>query len=77
MCTLSIRGCYQWVLAGGEAWVAGFIHLATAAWGVNLIAKALRSFPFSNDQAWGSGLLVMQETQQWGAREVVVTLTQC
>ena len=32
----------DWVLAGGEARVAGSFHLAIAAWGVNLIAKALR-----------------------------------
>jgi hypothetical protein len=33
----------EWVLTGGEARVAGHINLATAAWGINLTAKALRS----------------------------------
>jgi hypothetical protein len=57
------NGC---LFTGGEARVAGPIHLATAAWGINLTAKALRSFPFSNCQVCGSISLVMRETQQWG-----------
>ena len=45
-----------------NSWVAGSIHLATATWGVNLIAKALRSFRSRMIKRGG----VMLETQQWG-----------
>ena len=46
--------------------MAGHIHLATAAWKVNLTAKTLRSFTFSNGQACGVYRWSCEKLNSWG-----------